>query len=113
MNIFTIFLFYKIVAKYTPERIKMHHLKIFSREHAPEPPSIQVASPCALHGTKRYANKLTFHKLINLNPTPPRNETLDMPFSQIMLVNSIFIHIININVFFCCCVRILIDRKKT
>ena len=23
------------------------------------------------------------------------------------------IHIININVFFCCCVRILIDRKKT
>ena len=45
MNIFTIFLFYKIVAQYTPERIKMHHLKkIFSREHALEPPSIQVAN---------------------------------------------------------------------
>ena len=41
MNIFTIF-FYKIVAKYTPERIKK---KIFSREHTPEPPSIQVALP--------------------------------------------------------------------
>ena len=38
MNIFTM-LFYKIVAKYTPERIKMHHLKkIFSGEHAPETP---------------------------------------------------------------------------
>ena len=45
MNILQYF-FYKIVAKYTPERIKLHHLKkIFSREHTPEPPSIQVASP--------------------------------------------------------------------
>ena len=45
MNILQYF-FYKIVAKYTPERIKLHHLKKkFSREHTPELPSIQVASP--------------------------------------------------------------------
>ena len=63
MNIFTIF-FYKIVTKYTTERIKLHHFKFFFlREHAPEPPSIQVASPRSAYGTKRYANRLTFHKL--------------------------------------------------
>ena len=45
MNIFTIF-FYKIVAKYTPERTKLHHFKIFFLgEHAPEPPSKRMASP--------------------------------------------------------------------
>ena len=38
MNIFTIF-FYKILAKYSPKRNKLHHfLKIFSEENALEPP---------------------------------------------------------------------------
>ena len=38
MNICTIF-FDKIAAKYTPKRTKLHHfLKIFSEEHAPDPP---------------------------------------------------------------------------
>ena len=64
MNIFTIFLFYKIVAQYTPERIKMHHLKKFSRESMPSNPlAYKWLIRHALHGTKRYANRLTFHKL--------------------------------------------------
>ena len=38
MNSFTI-LFYKILAKYSPKRTKLHHLKKNnSGEHAPEPP---------------------------------------------------------------------------
>ena len=65
----------------------------------------------ALHGTKRYANRLTFLKL-NLEPTPPpRNESLDTPLSQIMLINSIYPHN-KYECFLCCCVHILIDRKK-
>ena len=92
--------FYKIVAKYTPKRIKMHHFKKISRESMPPNPLPYKWLRHALHGTKRYENRLTFHKLTSTPPPPPRNETLDMPLSQIMLVNFIFIHIININVFF-------------
>ena len=69
MNIFTIF-FYKIVAKYTPERTKLHHfLKISRGSMPPNPPSKRMLRH-VLHGTKRYANRLTFLK-INLDPTPP------------------------------------------
>ena len=47
MNIFTI-IFYKIVAKYSPKRTKLHHLKKFSRGSMPSnPPSKRVALPRA------------------------------------------------------------------
>ena len=64
MNIFTIF-FYKIVAKYTQERINLHHLKKISRGSIPPNPLAYKWLRHALHiyGTKRYANRLTFHKL--------------------------------------------------
>ena len=61
MNIFTIF-FYKIVAKYTPEHMKLHHL-IFFRGSMPPNPLAYKWLRHALHGTERYANRLTFHKL--------------------------------------------------
>ena len=67
--------------------------KKFSGEHAPEPPSKRMASPRSAYGTKRYANRLTFLKIIlNPHPPPPGNETLETPLSQIMLVNSIYPH---------------------
>ena len=92
MNIFTFFFFYKIVAKYTPERTKLHHFLKFSRGSMPPNPLANEWLCHALHGTKRYENRFTFLKII-LNPTPPpRNETLDTPLSQIMLVNSIYPH---------------------
>ena len=55
MNIFTIF-FYKIVAKYTPERIKLPHFTKFSRGSMPPNPLAYKWLRHALHGTKRYAN---------------------------------------------------------
>ena len=58
MNIFTI-IFYKIVAKCSPKRTKLHHLKKFSRGSMPSnPPSKRVALPRA-----------AFYKNI-LNPSP-------------------------------------------
>ena len=62
--------FYKIVAKYTPERIKLHHLKN-SRGSIPPNPLAYKWLRHALHGTKRYANRLMHFSQINLNPTPP------------------------------------------
>ena len=62
MNILQYF-FYKIVAKYTPERIKLHNLKKNSRGSIPPNPLAYKWHRHALHGTKRYANRLTFHKL--------------------------------------------------
>ena len=62
MNIFTIF-FYKIVAKCTPQRIKLHNLKKISRGSISPNPLAYKWLRHALHGTKRYANRLTFHKL--------------------------------------------------
>ena len=64
MNIFTIF-FYKIVAKYTTERIKLHHFNIFFRWSMPPNPLAYKWLRHALHMAqlKRYANRLTFHKL--------------------------------------------------
>ena len=53
MNIFTIF-FYKIVAKYTPERIKLPHFTKFSRGSMPPNPLAYKWLRHALHGTKRY-----------------------------------------------------------
>ena len=48
MNIFTIFFFYKILAKYSPKRTKLHHFKKISRGSIPlNPPSKRVASPRA------------------------------------------------------------------
>ena len=45
MNIFTIFL-YKILAKYSRKRTKLHHFKKnFLGEHAPNPHSKRMASP--------------------------------------------------------------------
>ena len=47
MNIFTIF-FYKILAKYSPKRTKLHHFKKFSRgSMPPNLPSKRVALPRA------------------------------------------------------------------
>ena len=43
MYIFTIF-FYTIVAKYTPERIKMHHFKKISRGSMPPNPLCMAQS---------------------------------------------------------------------
>ena len=57
MNIFTIF-FYKILAKYSPKRTKLHNFLKFSRG----------SMPLNLH----------FYKNI-LTPPPPRNEILDTP----------------------------------
>ena len=46
MNIFTIF-FYKISAKYSPKRTKLHYFLKFSRgSMPPNPPTKRVASPC-------------------------------------------------------------------
>ena len=45
MNIFTIF-FYKIFAKYSPKRTKLHHFLRYSRgSMPPNPPSKRVALP--------------------------------------------------------------------
>ena len=64
MNIFAIY-FYKIFAKYSPKRTKLHHfLKIFSGEHA----------PCMHH-----ANTSTFPKIFRTLHPPPPNEILDTP----------------------------------
>ena len=52
-----------LVAKYTPERIKLHHFKKNSRGSMPPNPLAYKWLRHALHGTKRYANRLTFHKL--------------------------------------------------
>ena len=38
MNIFYNIFFYKIVAKYTPERIKLHHFKKIPRRSMPPNP---------------------------------------------------------------------------
>ena len=62
MNISQYF-FYKIVAIYTPERIKLHHLKKNSRWSISANPLGYKWLRHALHGTKRYANRLTCHKL--------------------------------------------------
>ena len=52
--------FYKILAKYSPTRTKLHHLLKFSRgSMPPNPPSKRVALPCA----KRHANTPTFQKI--------------------------------------------------
>ena len=56
MNIFTIFFFYKIVAKYSPECIKSHHFKKISRGSIPPNPLAYKWLRHALHGTKRYVN---------------------------------------------------------
>ena len=59
MNIFTTFFLQNFSKMFS----KLHHLKKkFSREHAPEPPSKRVASPC------KYPH---FYKNI-LNPSPPK-----------------------------------------
>ena len=50
MNIFTFF-FYKILAKYSLKRTKLHHFLKFSQGSMPrEPPSKHVVSPRAAYG---------------------------------------------------------------
>ena len=64
MNIF----FYKIFAKYSPKRTKLHHfLKEFSGDHAPEPPRKRVVLPRAAYIWRfvpcKIANTLAFTKI--------------------------------------------------
>ena len=77
MNIFTIY-FYKILAKYSSKRTKLHHFNFFSRGSMPPNPLNKREAPC------KYPN---FPKNI-LNPPPPppphRNEILDTPLFDVM-----------------------------
>ena len=63
MNIFTIIFFYKILAKYSPKRTKLHHFKKFSRESMPPNPLANAWLRHALHGASRHANTPTFTKI--------------------------------------------------
>ena len=67
MNIFTVIFFLNFSKIFSKTHQIAPFFKIFSGEHAPEPPSKRVASPC------KYP---PFYKK-NLNP--PRNEILDTP----------------------------------
>ena len=83
--------FYKILAKYSPKRTKLHHFLKFSRGNMPpNPPSKRVASARAAwpFAPCKYPH---FYKK-NLNP-PPRNEILDTPLckSNYSLMNIIIL----------------------
>ena len=67
MNVFAIF-FYKILAKYSPKRTKVHHFKKNSRG--------SMAPNLLANAWLRHANAPTFTKKID---PPPRNEILDTP----------------------------------
>ena len=62
MNIFTYFL-YKILAKYSPKRTKLHHFLKFSRGACPRTPLANAWQGHVLHGAKRHANTPTFPKI--------------------------------------------------
>ena len=65
MNILAIFFFYKILAKYSLKRTKLHHLKKIFWGACPRTPLAN-----AMHGAKlALANTPTFQKY--LNPPPP------------------------------------------
>ena len=72
MNIFTIF-FLQNCSKIHSRKTKLHHYLKFSRGSMPPNPPNKRVLRHALHGTKRYANRLTFLK-INLDPPPPTPE---------------------------------------
>ena len=55
MNIFTIFL-YKILAKYSPKRTKLHYFKKKFRGSMPPNPLANAWFCHALHGASRHTN---------------------------------------------------------
>ena len=90
MNIFTFF--YKILAKYSPKRTKLHNLLKFSRgSMPPNPPNKRVASP---HTAWRFAPSKYPHFSKNiLNPPPqkrnPRYATATDKYSLGKKINKI------------------------
>ena len=59
MNIFTIIFFYKILAKYSPKRTKLHHFFSFLGGACPRTPLANAWLCHALHGALRHANTPT------------------------------------------------------
>ena len=80
MNIFTIF-FYKMLAKYSPKRTKLHHFKKNFGGSYPEPPSKRVASPLAAWRFAPYKYPHFSKNILN----PHGNEILDTPLHTIIL----------------------------
>ena len=70
MNIFSIF-FLQNCSKIHSRTHQIAPFKKKSRGSIPPNPLAYKWLRHALHGTKRYANRLTFHKLTRTPPTPP------------------------------------------
>ena len=76
MTIFQIIFFYKILAKYSLKRTKLHHFKKFSRgSMPPNPPNKRVALPRAAWRFAPCKYPHFSRKILN----PPRNKILDTP----------------------------------
>ena len=88
MNIFTFF--YKILAKFSPKRTKLHHFLKFSWGNVPpNPPSKRVTSPRAAW---RFApSKYPLFSKKYFEP-PPRNEILDTPLVNRKIARQVESH---------------------
>ena len=75
--------FYKILAKYSPKRTKLHHFKNFLRGACPQTPLTNAWLRNALHGASRRANTPTITKIFST--PPPRNEILDTPLLEVQI----------------------------
>ena len=81
MNIFTIIFLQNFSKIFSKTHQIAPFLKIFSGEHAPEPPLANAWLCHALHGALRHANTPTF---TNKFEPPARNEILDTPLPIIL-----------------------------